>query len=207
MGIMLGLAGGVIVMGGGHGTMAGTGNLSSEFDSGYGIGFDGGLRFARDYYIGAVLHYDKLSPGASASYVTGGGGGFQGALMLAWLGKGSGFGLYLEGGIAYRTLGFESSQTVGSSTYTLSSSLSGVDGILGIGFHFRAGPIHIIPKISLSMGKFTGGSLGSPAGDVPFTGANENFHFVALFGIQGAYEIPLGASPAASGASVSGTVQ
>jgi hypothetical protein len=205
MGIMLGLAGGLTLLGGG-GDKSANDSLAYQFDSGYGIGFDGGLRFARDFYVGVALHYDKLSPGTKG-VVTGGGGGFQGALMLAWLGNGNAFGFYLEGGVAYRTLGFETTQTVGGNIYTFANSLSGVDGILGIGFHFRGGPIHIIPKISLSIGKFSGGTVGTAGGDITYDATNEAVHVVALFGIQGAYDIPLGATPAASGASVSGTVQ
>ena len=87
------------------------------------------------------------------------------------------------------------------STYTENTTLTGIDGVLGIGLHFRGGPIHIIPKISLSIGKFTGGSTqGTPVGDVAFDGTGENFHVMAIFGIQAAYDIALGATPPAAGA-------
>ncbi len=146
-----------------------------------GFGIGGGLRFARNFLFGPMFRYDLLSPNAAPS----GGGTYQVGGMIAWLGKSDGFGFYAEFGGVYKGVSGSAFLQNGGTT---DFSATGFSILFGGGLHFRGGPIHIIPKVNLGLGKFTQG-VGS-AWDGPLL--DEALHVSFFVGVSAYYDIPLG---------------
>lgn len=193
VGADLGYAG---LLGGGSGidSFNDTERLSfSELYSGSaGFGINGGLRFARNFIITAQFRYDLMSKTTVAN-PTIGTGSYQVGGVLGWLGKSDGFGFYAEIGAFYKGVNYEY-RVVSTNTGNILSgptavSSGGLDILLGIGLHFRGGPIHIIPKVNFGFGKF-GTAVDQNNNVTELQG--ENLHASFFVGLTGYYDIPIG---------------
>ena len=193
VGADLGYAG---LLGGGSGVdiITDTERLSfSELYSGSaGFGLNGGLRFARNFIITAQFRYDLMSKTTTAN-PTIGTGSYQVGGVLGWLGKSDGFGFYAELGAFYKGVNYEYRVVNTNNGNILSGPTAvtsgGLDILLGIGLHFRGGPIHIIPKVNFGFGKFAT-AIDQNGNATELQG--ENLHASFFVGLTGYYDIPIG---------------
>ncbi len=154
-----------------------------------GFGIGGGLRFAHDFYVGPMFRYDLMSPTGN---VVNPGGSWQLGGQIAYLGKSDGFGFYGEFGAAYKAV-LGSYNRSGSGPSSGDFSATGFSILFGAGLHLRAGPVHIIPKVVLGIGKFSAGTDTNFGGPYDGTFINESLSVSYFLGISGYYDIPLGA--------------
>jgi hypothetical protein len=195
LGIMVGAEIGYVGLVGGGSSFALSGDpgyrpsYSDLYSGSFGFGIGGGLRFARNFLFGPTFRYDLLSPNQSPS----GGASYQVGGMIAWLGKSDGFGFYGEFGGFYKGVAGQAYTGSGAGGIT-DFSATGFSILFGGGLHFRGGPIHIIPKVNVGIGKFTQGSGGAWGGTLNTGTLQDEALNVSFFvGVSAYYDIPLGA--------------
>ncbi|CAN5124632.1 hypothetical protein BH09MYX1_BH09MYX1_61430 [soil metagenome] len=179
VGAEIGYAG---LVGGGDAFNTARPSFSQLYNGSIGFGVGGGLRFARNFVAGPVFRYDVLTPNTASSTT---GGSYQVGAQIAWLGKSDGFGFYAEFGAVYK--GVNGTYATQNGT-NIDFGVTGFSVLFGAGLHFRAGPIHIIPKVNLGVGKFGQGTGGVYDGTL----FDEQLHVSYFVGVTGYYDIPPG---------------
>jgi hypothetical protein len=153
-------------------------NLSTSDEVGVGpsFGLEGGLRFARIFYVGALLDHAIFSKGsgidtaiaslpAGTKVSTSGSSNYFG-ISFAYISNPDGFGFYGEIGGGYRWLALDRSATSpdGSGTVDITQAYRGVDGMIGVGVHLKPAEwLRIVPKITYSVGTFKSGDQSCTA--------------------------------------------
>jgi hypothetical protein len=175
-----------------------TGSVDASDVSAGGVAFgvDGGLRFARHWYVGLTLDHALLNSGNSSNLQSDVGSNVTGAtanttqlgIILALIGNPERVSFYGEVGLADRWFNVRETLTGGTSTRTY----TGGEFMLGIGVWIPVGrAVRLLPKITLGLG-----SLGS--GNQNATGSNGNqfngydaFATFAMLGLAGFYNLDL----------------
>jgi hypothetical protein len=210
------------------GLMVPAGNLPNGSDSpdsvgdragpGAAIALEGAFRFARLFFFGLQLEGAGFSGQSPTLTLQTTGGNVPTATntsassgMLAGhfgvITNPEGFGFYGDIGIGYRALIVKATSTL-DSTISTQFTYSGVDYMLGVGMHFKAGKyVRIIPKMSLSVGSFSDPSVsvnGQSVTAPPDASTTTAFHEFFFLGVGGYFDIdldkpkPKPAAPAAS---------
>jgi PEGA domain len=187
----------------------GTANPDSMSDAagpGGAISLEGAFRFARLFFFELQLEGAGYS-GKSLSGPTGdtvANTSVNSGMVAGKFGvitNPEGFGFYGELGVGYRAFQVKSTSTL-DSTQTAEADYNGIDYMLGVGMHFKAGKyVRIIPKIALAVGAFsdpslsvngasvtTGSGTGTGSSDTTSTTAFHEFFFL---GVGGYFDIDL----------------
>lgn len=159
------------------------GDLSAVAGVGGGGGGDIAFRFARYFLIGVDIEggafgdASKVGLGTPTTLFVG--------PYLGYIGNPEGVGFYAEIGGGYRQM------------WSSASSVYGGDFLLGVGLHFKAGPVRLIPKVTASMGAFSNTQTGSITDMSP--------HFIFGFGLTGFFDLDLDKPPPAPSPTPTGT--
>ncbi|HXN30585.1 MAG TPA: hypothetical protein VN894_01940, partial [Polyangiaceae bacterium] len=177
-----------LLLGGHVGWMLGGGQLpidsGTSLDTnvvaagGLAYGFDGGLRFGRQWYVGLDVEHAELAHGdlsstpdvtdanASTTLVT---------VVLAFIGNPDLASFYGEVGVGERWFSFTATTSLGQ----VNTSFNAADLTLGAGVWLPVGPsLRLLPKLSVSVGSF----------DPPGGGTSETHSFI-LLGMAGFYNL------------------
>ncbi len=182
------------------------------------ISLEGAFRFARIFFFGLQLEGAGFSgqSAATVNFPTNGvnvptaantsasSGMFAGHFGV--ITNPEGFGFYGDIGLGYRALIVKATSIAADGT-SIQSTYSGIDYILGIGMHFKAGKyVRIIPKMSLAVGSFSDPDVSINGQSVSGLAASGTtaFHEFFFLGVGGYFDIDLDKpkpKPAASAAS------
>jgi hypothetical protein len=140
---------------------------TDEIAAGGGFGLEGGLRFARIFYVGALLDHSIYSKGSgidtaltslpTGTKVSTSGSSNYFGISFAYVSNPDGFGFYGEIGGGYRWLALDRSATSadGSGTVDITQAYRGAEGMIGLGVHVKAAEwLRIVPKITYSVGTY-----------------------------------------------------
>jgi hypothetical protein len=156
---------------------------------GFTYAIDGGLRFARSWYVGLSLEHATLGQGKNIAAVNGSAASVTSdttllALILAFIGNPNRTSAYFEAGLANRWYGFTATDAGGNKL--LANGYSSGEVLLGLGMWIPAGnSLRILPKVTLGLGSFSPPNSGSSTSSSGTTNA-----FVML-GIAGFYNLDL----------------
>jgi hypothetical protein len=152
---------------------------------GFAYAIDGGLRFARHWYLGLSLEHATLAQGKNPGAL--GGSSITSdttmlALILALMGNPDRASAYFEVGAANRWYGFTASDVSG--TKVLANGYSSGELLLGLGMWIPAGSsLRFLPKVTLGLGSFSPPDNGS-GGSSGTTG-----NAFVMLGIAGFYNL------------------
>jgi hypothetical protein len=206
-GIMVGPTIGLLAPGG---AFASNSSISPLIGGGVALGLEGGVRFAKRWYIGLVYTHgvhgkgtsidgfgsqvpsgDSLTTNANSNYI---------GLDFVYISNPDGVAFYGELGLGYRSLNAEYQ----TATTDASHSYTGGEGLLGVGIHVKVSEwFRMVPKLTIAAGQFskydcsqTGPDAGLPGGLACNAGpsapgsniTNTDTHSFALLGITGYFD-------------------
>ncbi len=169
---------------------------------------EGGLRFARRFYIGIGFEHGFYGKGDKVGDFNGtaGAAGTSSTtvasnlvdLRVALITNPEGVGFYGELGLGYRWLSLSNDFTSGALSASTTQVASGGEFEAGAGIHIRAGKsLRIIPKVSFGLGAFnklsqtctaSGGAVCN-GGDTTTDIQNTGFHTFVFLGLGGYFNI------------------
>jgi hypothetical protein len=158
-GFILGGRGGINILGG---SLDGPNSIKTNAGVGASIGIEGGLRFARHWYLGATFEYAGYSGGNLDAGRFSAGDAVSQSANSEYFGLAFGFmshptgvaGFYGEVGAGYRLFNYSATDTDGD--VADSFNFGGVEGQIGAGMTIRAGKsLLFIPKIDVNLGSFS----------------------------------------------------
>jgi hypothetical protein len=166
------------------------------------IALEGGLRFAKNFYVGVFVEggsygkgsKDQSGPTGTSLTTTQTSAAF--GAMLGYISNPNGVGFYGEVGVDYRTFSQKLSLTGngGLASVDETDSVAGAELVLGAGVHILvARMLRVIPKVQVGLGSFTHVSCTASSGncsvdDSKFQSSSHAFVFI---GLGGYYNIDL----------------
>jgi hypothetical protein len=198
-GMLFGIRAGAFVPAGEIGKNA---NFSDYATTGGGGGVDVDLRLARMLLIGATFEFASLGAPKSIPNVV---GNFDATATTSYFGINLGIVPNIDHVSFIGDLGLGSrtaKQSLKGSTGTQDTSLTGLDFTFGAGVSIPAGPIRIVPKISVSVGSFSSADVtasGAGSTTVSRSGSidsnSRGTHTVVFLGLAGYYSLDFGSKP------------
>ena len=176
--------------------------MSDVATTGGAVGIEGGLRFARRFYVGLGFEHGFYGKGNKADAETvGNATGTTSTsvssnlidIRAAYISNPDGVGFYGELGLGYRWL-VASSDYSGSdlTTGTYSAVVHGAELEAGAGVYIKAGKfLRFIPKVSFGIGAFNKADASTPATTVSGDIDNTAFHTFVFLGLGGFYNYDL----------------
>ena len=164
-----------------------TTDIANVSSPGPAIGFDGGLRFARQWYVGITLEHAWLGKGKDLTQL--GAGTVTDVssdttllgLVMAIIVNPDRASFYFELGVGSRWYNFTTTNGDGSTTV---SHYPTAEGILGLGLWIPAGSsLRLLPKVDVGLGTF------SPAGQDSTQASNTPGHAFFMLGLGGYYNL------------------
>jgi hypothetical protein len=157
MGLFMGLRLGAIVP-------EGSDNITNSFNPGFDVGGEFNFRFARRWYVGAVLQHGFLGTPSSLTGVSSSTTNF--GVVIGVLTNPDRFGALFQIGAGYRILNtsYSGASVDGVSIPDSSASVNSGEFMLGTGLWIPAGHhVRIVPRIDASIGSFSSSdSFGNP---------------------------------------------
>jgi hypothetical protein len=185
-------------------------SMKDAFGTGFALGVQGGLRFARRLYIGAIYEHTFYAQGNGVGNIAnyyganpsdyGSGAtntpnittfGNLVALDGAYISNPEGVGVTIDIALAYRSAGFSASDG------SISATFSGEEAILGLGVWIRAAQsIVIIPRMDAGIGSFGNQSIECNPACTQNTGSSvaaSQTHVIFFLGVGGFFNLDFGA--------------
>jgi hypothetical protein len=174
--------------------------VSDYASTGGAFALEGGLRFARSFYIGIFLEGGSYGKGNKAATgpvgtdtTTSQTSSAIGA-VLAYISNPYGVGFYGEIGVDYRSISQKITVSGGGTSTDFTESLSGAELVLGAGVHILlARTFRLIPKVSVGLGAFSHPSCDASSGNCSIDESKFNTasHAFVFIGLGGYYNIDL----------------
>jgi hypothetical protein len=161
------------------------------------ISLEGAFRFARLFFFELQLEGAGFSgttqsgPLGSTSYSATSG---MVAGKFGVITNPEGFGFYGELGVGYRLFSVKANITANDGTTgSAQANYEGIDYMLGVGMHFKAGKyVRIIPKMSLAVGSFNDPSVSTNGGVSATSSIDQSeVHEFFFLGLGGYFDIDL----------------
>jgi hypothetical protein len=158
---------------------------------GFTYAVDGGLRFARHWYLGLSLEHATLAQGQNVGALGGSVASVSSdttllALILAIMGNPDRTSGYFEIGLANRWYGFTASDGMGNKV--VANNYSSGEFLLGLGMWVPAGSsLRFLPEVTLGLGSFS-----SPSGNTSTsssTSSNSTGNAFVMLGLAGFYNL------------------
>jgi hypothetical protein len=181
------------------GTTDSTTGLGDHAGTGFALGIDGGIRFARVFYVGASFEHGFYGKG---KYWDEQGSALPSGQTLsttiysnfagvtgAWISNPDGVGFYLELGVGYRWFGETAKVEAAGASAESTRVATGTEGMLGLGVHIKAGDwLRLIPKVAVYGGTFKDyDTTGATTDSGSFK--NTDTHSIVFLGIGGFIEL------------------
>jgi hypothetical protein len=179
-------------------------DMTSNVTAGGAVGIDAYARFASMFLVGLTYEYAGLNTpdtlpsipsgvtvntSASSSYYGINVGIVPNVDRVSFLG---------EVGFGSRSVSLAvSGGSMRSGLADTSVSASSIDGVLGVGLSIPAGPIRLVPKLNVGVGKFSSTTTTARGNTVDKDVASEDrdTHVLAFIGLAAYYNLNFGAKP------------